>query len=1197
MKTSSPDNLLPLVPVQPRGSLSRIRFTALLPVVVALAVGVSGTLTATAQTLTLTARDSVRQWRSVASSADGTRLVAGVTAGQVYTSTNSGAIWTPRLAGTAGWYGLASSTNGLKLLAAEYSRKLSTSTDGGTTWTARDSDRNWNAVASSADGNKLVATTSGGQIYTSTNSGTNWTARASSQLWGAVASSADGSKLVAVVTGEQIYTSTDSGTNWTARATAGTRDWVSVASSANGNLLVAAVDGGQIFRSTDSGANWTALGNAGTRAWYGVASSDDGTRLVAVDYGTGTGGKIYFSSDSGATWTTAGSDRQYLAVAISADGTRIVAVVDGGQIYTGIDVNHAPTGIGFAGTTFPTDTVNPVVGTFSASDPDSGQTHTFALIPGIGVTDNSAFMITEGTNLVLLGSLDLNGKSTYVIGVRATDNGRPSQSAEVVFPIVFSSVVNEPPSFNLGTSPTVLEDAGSQMLVAFASSISPGSPPREATQVLTFLVSNNNNALFSSQPTLATNGTLTYTPAPNQNGIATVTVTLMDDGGTANGGVDRTNRTFTITVTAVNDAPTLAAIGVSGSENATLTFAATNFTQAYSDVELTPLASITVTSLPVTGTLKLSSVNVTLNQVILAANLGNLTYVPVANANGAKTFTVTASDGTLSSAAATVTMTLGAINTPPTLAAIGVSGTEDTTLMFTAANFTQAYSDADGTLLASITVTSLPATGTLKLSSVNVTLNQVILAANLGNLTYVPVANANGTETFTVTASDGTLSSAAATVTMTLTAVNDAPSFTLGPPKTPSATLTGLSEPIALAFDGAGNLFVANFNGTTVSQFAPGATAPSARLTGLTGPRALAFDGAGNLYVANYVGNTVSKFAVGLNITVADTSGAFSRTHTTAILAGPPEESSQTVSFTVSIPADKAALFSAPPAISANGTLTFTPAAGQSGVAIVTVTAVDSAGAASAPQTFEITVVGRAACALLALLTGGSAAPPSIAPQSLGNRVPAEVTPPISLAIFHALEGLLGESAEGRRLKDLYWAHGPEIIRIMQAQPALRTQMNSVMNSFQPLVVSLLSGRAQQVQITQVMTDQLNTMWNTMTSFASPTLAGTLNTERGRFNGFQDFVGRSFSQWAQMLRVPAPTNPRVHIASVGSTNGTLRLEANLVEGADVALWGTSDLRNWAPVPGAQRQTNGYTLWLTDPSPMVPRRYYRLQTGP
>ncbi len=71
-----------------------------------------------------------------------------------------------------------------------------------------------------------------------------------------------------------------------------------------------------------------------------------------------------------------------------------------------------------------------------------------------------------------------------------------------------------------------------------------------------FLVSNNNNGLFSVQPTIDSSGTLTYTPAANANGSATVTVQLHDNGGTANGGVDVSGTyQFTITVTPVNDAP------------------------------------------------------------------------------------------------------------------------------------------------------------------------------------------------------------------------------------------------------------------------------------------------------------------------------------------------------------------------------------------------------------------------------------------------------------------------------------------------------------------------------------------------------------------------------------------------------------------------------------------------------------------
>ena len=53
---------------------------------------------------------------------------------------------------------------------------------------------------------------------------------------------------------------------------------------------------------------------------------------------------------------------------------------------------------------------------------------------------------------------------------------------------------------------------------------------------------------------------------------------------------------------------------------------------------------------------------------------------------------------------------------------------------------------------------------------------------------------------------------------------------------TPTATLTGLNDPEALAFDSSGNLYVANTGNNTVSEFAPGSTTPTATLTGLTVP-------------------------------------------------------------------------------------------------------------------------------------------------------------------------------------------------------------------------------------------------------------------------------------------------------------------------------------------------------------------------
>ena len=67
---------------------------------------------------------------------------------------------------------------------------------------------------------------------------------------------------------------------------------------------------------------------------------------------------------------------------------------------------------------------------------------------------------------------------------------------------------------------------------------------------------------------------------------------------------------------------------------------------------------------------------------------------------------------------------------------------------------------------------------------------------------------------------------------------------------TPTATLTGLNAPAALAFDSSGNLFVANSGTTTIKKFAPGATAAFGTLNNANGPIALAFDSSGTLFAA-----------------------------------------------------------------------------------------------------------------------------------------------------------------------------------------------------------------------------------------------------------------------------------------------------------------------------------------------------------
>ncbi|MFV2068617.1 MAG: hypothetical protein ACC645_16730 [Pirellulales bacterium] len=78
---------------------------------------------------------------------------------------------------------------------------------------------------------------------------------------------------------------------------------------------------------------------------------------------------------------------------------------------------------------------------------------------------------------------------------------------------------------------------------------------RSFGQTVEFTVTNNTSSdLFSTPPTITSDGTLTYEAAPDANGTARITVVLKDDGGTDDGGVDTSEpREFTITVNAVND--------------------------------------------------------------------------------------------------------------------------------------------------------------------------------------------------------------------------------------------------------------------------------------------------------------------------------------------------------------------------------------------------------------------------------------------------------------------------------------------------------------------------------------------------------------------------------------------------------------------------------------------------------------------
>jgi hypothetical protein len=80
------------------------------------------------------------------------------------------------------WVSVASSSDGTRLLAADWRTGhgdyIYTSWDSGVTWTQTGTQQSWASVASSADGTNLVAAAGGfytGYIYTSADSSATWT--------------------------------------------------------------------------------------------------------------------------------------------------------------------------------------------------------------------------------------------------------------------------------------------------------------------------------------------------------------------------------------------------------------------------------------------------------------------------------------------------------------------------------------------------------------------------------------------------------------------------------------------------------------------------------------------------------------------------------------------------------------------------------------------------------------------------------------------------------------------------------------------------------------------------------------------------------------------------------------------------------------------------------------------------------------
>ena len=140
-------------------------------------------------------------------------------------------------------------------------------------------------------------------------------------------------------------------------------------------------------------------------------------------------------------------------------------------------------------------------------------------------------------------------------------------------------------------------------------------------------------------------------------------------------------------------------------------------------------------------------------QVTLNAD-GSFSYTPEANFFGVDSFTYKVSDGVVESNVSTVNLTVTSVNDAPEISPLTATLLEEGSLIL---DLQTLASDVDGDAL-NLSVTH-PQSGNL-------------LKNADGSYSYSPTANFNGTDEFTLIASDGTLS-ASSTIRLTITAMND----------------------------------------------------------------------------------------------------------------------------------------------------------------------------------------------------------------------------------------------------------------------------------------------------------------------------------------------------------------------------------------------------------------------------------------
>ncbi|QNP29942.1 cadherin domain-containing protein [Cylindrospermopsis curvispora] len=204
------------------------------------------------------------------------------------------------------------------------------------------------------------------------------------------------------------------------------------------------------------------------------------------------------------------------------------------------NVNEAPTDLTLSATTIAENqAIGTVVGNFSTTDPDAGNSFTYSLVTGAGATDNSFFTI-DGGQLKTAAAFDFETKNSYSIRVRTADQGGLSFEKQLTINV---TNVNEAPSFTNTTATFPVAENGTTV-----GTIDPATDPdggdilnytlsgadatkfnfNTITRALSFKTPPDFEAKGSAAGTNAYSVTVTATDVRGLNATQTVTVNVTD---------------------------------------------------------------------------------------------------------------------------------------------------------------------------------------------------------------------------------------------------------------------------------------------------------------------------------------------------------------------------------------------------------------------------------------------------------------------------------------------------------------------------------------------------------------------------------------------------------------------------------------------------------------------------------------------